>query len=207
MRFQRIEDNIFNCLILNDELRELNIDPFDLESDKDHLMECVIREAVENGIIDENAGPRQMDVKVSTNPIGIILQCHIIESDTSELRDMIASILQRAIEQAEANETAEYDESEYENVGEQIPLILEFRSLTDVISFCKRIIHKQFSESTLYKHDHKYFMIVDTEDAETWFYNASEQAVSCYVNPFRSAYIQEHGKLITKECVPVLAYM
>ena len=72
-------DNAFNCFILKEELRALNIVPHSDSSDKNRLMEMVVQEAIENGIIEKKDRPICIQAHVEINPLGMVLQCQVTD--------------------------------------------------------------------------------------------------------------------------------
>lgn len=217
MQFSRVGEHTIKCVITEDEIEELGFSLEEIMSNGSRTQEFM------NQIFDmaEQEFETKFDFGVKTVRADFLpdhsLSLTFSEHPTAEgmmehLKDIVngllGSIPKEKLEEmkkaAKGEEIASKEVNNSSNINEGVSVQICFEDFGNVVEYSKRVIIESEYESSLYKLDDKYYLVMDmsmVSDMEVKRLSpiTDEYANDIYSGDDRRAFIEEHGEAILKE--------
>lgn len=219
MKIEKISDTQVRLTFTSADLVERNIKLEDILTSSDKVQELfhdIIEQAVEEcGFAIDNS-PLMVEALQGTPDSIMIIVTKLSSTETSETNpETLANIFAKSRElfkekiKTSNNSKKDYTKS-YFNKKEKI-FIYSFESLDDVIGVCIRIYSHYIGESSLYKYNKRFFLVLEdefmneriyTEDIELLLSEYGKRHISSNLSKH---YLIEHGeKIISNSAVNIL---
>ena len=218
MQFKKIGEDKIKCIISKEEMSDAGIEPGDFLSDQEKT-QGFIRDVLDQACTALSIEPKgnAYAVQMAVSPCGDLTM--IISPDvTSHITDALEEIKKRLMGYKESLEQTKgqlpvatlsnkSDEKQIQSID--TPLWIVLPDLDSAIALSKTVPHKSGIDSVLYKYDDVYYMRMKLDleriQISSVILACAEYATHLFSDDLDGAYIVEHGKLISKDCVNKLA--
>lgn len=225
MQFKKINEKAFKCIISQEEMDEQGVQLDDLMDNRDKaetFLRYILQQAKYE--VDFESTGEALNIQMTVMPCGDI-QLMISDDKNSAIRGMLSELrnhlkdfhgtLEEKKKELEEIKAKAVDVSTDEKDAEEIikmDLWAEIASLENAMRLAKALPQLLNHESSLYKMNDKYYLVVDIEMTRKELagiaFTVAEYSDTLYADNPGTMQIAEHGKLITEgNALAVLAQL
>lgn len=209
MKFSRIGKHTIRCVITEEEIADLGYTLEEIMSNGERTQEFM------NEIFDlaEQRFETKFELGIKTvradfladHTLSLTFSEHPGSEDMVEhLKDIVNGLI-NSIPQQKWNEISEAKKKQrHESEQVRVFVLLVFDDMDVVIRFAKQVPFEECPENSLYKHEGRYFLIMDLsnqleEDVRRLSTVTDEYVSDLLVGAEKKAYVEEHGVVIMRK--------